>query len=285
MMVDRPRVVVELSKSSQWSARGPAGQRAMAWARRALENFQPTSELALNIQVSQCPIPHTGLGTGTQLALAVATAVRAVCDLPGLPVQDIASVMGRGQRSAVGSYGFYSGGLILEMGQDTAGTLGKLSRRIALPDDWQILLITPQTEHGCHGRLETEAFGQLGTMPRATTDRLLELATGQIVKAAQRNDSATFDQAIYQYGLLSGESFHPVQGGPFASEAIAQRIKILRDLGICGVGQSSWGPTIYALVRDGSPDALIADLSAKPEFADCDFQITAPDNRGAVLTT
>jgi beta-ribofuranosylaminobenzene 5'-phosphate synthase len=284
LMIDSPRVVVVLSKANHWSADGPEAQRALAWARSALEKFLPTAEFALKIQVSACPIPHTGLGTGTQLALAIATAVRALCELPRLPVEEIAPAMGRGLRSAVGSYGFYSGGLILETGQDTTGYLGQLQHRMALPRDWNILLITPPTELGCHGRLEAEAFDQLGAMPESTSQRLLELATKQIVTAAQQNDTATFDQAIYQYGLLSGECFSSVQGGPFASVATARRVAFLRKIGAQGVGQSSWGPTVYALLREDSPDTLIAQLATRPEFADCHFEITAPDNRGAIVT-
>jgi beta-RFAP synthase len=284
LMVDRPRVVVKLNSARQWSVRGPAAQPALAWARRALDRFQPTSVRALNIQVLASPSPHTGLGTGTQLALAIATAVRAVCDLPAIPLETLTSAMGRGQRGAVGSYGFQSGGLILEMGHEEEDSLGKLQRRLALPADWQIVLITPRTEQGRHGRTEADAFRQLGTIPQAITNRLLELATGQIIPAAERNDPATFDEAVYQYGLLAGECFTPVQGGPFASDDTARRVKILRHLGIQGVGQSSWGPTLFTLVREDSPDRLIAELTVMPEFSDCHFQVTAPDNRGAVLT-
>jgi beta-RFAP synthase len=284
MMVDKPRVVVVVFPANQWSSRGPASQRALAWARHAMIMFQPTSVRALRIEVRASPLPHTGLGTGTQLALAIATAVRAVCDLPDLAPVELASAMGRGQRSAIGSYGFYYGGLILETGQDAAGNLGKLQQRVAIPSDWQIVLITPPAEQGCHGCLEADAFGQLGTIPQATTNRLLELATSQIIPAAERNDPATFDQAVFQYGLLAGKCFTPVQGGPFASDAITRRVEVLRHLGIHGVGQSSWGPTLFALVRDDSPDALIAELAAMPEFTGCDFLVTSPDNRGAVLT-
>jgi beta-RFAP synthase len=284
MMVDRPRVVVEVCPANQWNAVGPGAQRALAWARHAIAKFHATSEHSLRIRVVASPLAHTGLGTGTQLAFAIATAVRAIFDLPTLPVEALASAMGRGQRSAVGSYGFYRGGLILETGQDADGDLGKLQQQVAIPADWQILLITPRTEQGCHGRMEVDAFGKLGAIPQAATNRLHELAIDQIVPAAERNDPATFDQAIYQYGLLAGACFTPIQGGPFASDATTRRVEILRHLGIHGVGQSSWGPTLFALVRDASPEALIAELSARPEFNDCLFQPAAPDNRGAVTT-
>ncbi len=319
MMVDKPSVIVKVCPANQWSAQGPAARRAMAWARKALAIFQPHSSCAFHLEVIASPTPHTGLGTGTQLALAIAKAIRTACDLPDLrraadsnvpsppPAQrnsggegrvrggkflsaarltlpELALAMGRGRRSAIGSYGFQSGGLILETGHDATGNLGKLQQRISVPTDWRIILITPRAEHGCHGRLESEAFAQLGTMSQTTSNRLLELATCRILPAALRNDPATFDQAVYQYGLLAGECFTPVQGGPFASTATTRRVEALRHLGIHGVGQSSWGPTLFAFLRNDSPGALIAKLTPMPEFAGCDFLATGPDNRGAVMT-
>jgi len=284
MMVHRPRVVLEASPANQWSVQGPESQRTLAWAQHAWALFQPTAVRALRVRVHQCPASHSGLGTGTQLALAIATAVRATCNLSALPVERLAGAMGRGQRSAVGSYGFRAGGLILETGLEAEGGLGKLQQRVAIPVGWKIVLITPPAEQGCHGQREADAFTRLEAIPRATTQRLLELATGKIIPAAKRNDPATFGQAVYQYGLLAGECFRSVQGGPFASEATARRVDRLRHLGIHGVGQSSWGPTLFALVHHDSPAALIAELASMPEFSGCNFLATTADNRGAVMT-
>ena len=51
-----------------------------------------------------------------------------------------------------------------------------------------------------------------------------------------------------------------------------------------GVGQSSWGPTLFAMVRDAEPESIVADLRPRLEFADCHFTIASPDNRGAVVS-
>jgi predicted sugar kinase len=61
---------------------------------------------------------------------------------------------------------------------------------------------------------------------------------------------AAFGDAVHEFNRRAGEPFAAAQGGAYASPAIAELIVELRALGIRGVGQSSWGPTVFAMVPD-----------------------------------
>jgi beta-ribofuranosylaminobenzene 5'-phosphate synthase len=284
MMVDRPGLKVEVAAASQWDISGPSADRAERLARQALQVFCPKRVQALRIRLLSLPPQHVGLGVGTQLALALATASRKVCDLSDMALSELAAAMGRAARSAVGSYGFCHGGLILETGRMSGHILGGKHRRQEVPSDWRVLLVIPKNQQGRYGKQEAEAFRKLPPIPTATTERLLAMATGEIFPAAAQNDTSRFDEALYEYGILAGNCFAEIQGGPFASADIASRVAILRAMNLRGVGQSSWGPTLFALVRDADPESIATELRPRPEFADCHFTIAAPDNRGAVVT-
>jgi beta-RFAP synthase len=225
---------------------------------------------------------HRGLGGGTQLALAVAAGVY---QLEGRSpdIVHLAAMVDRGRRSAVGSHGFVHGGLIWEKGR-LGDRLAPLAARVPVPEEWRIVLVSPRHARGRAGAGERQAFAALPPVPEATTERLIELAERQILPAAEGADFARFADAVYEYGRLAGQCFAAVQGGPYASAEIAGCVAAIRDRVVSGVGQSSWGPTVFAVVGSASDAAALAQsLADRPPAADLDIQIAAPDNRGALV--
>lgn len=144
MMVDQPGLKIEVAAASEWDISGPSAARAEGLARRALQAFCPDQIRALRIRLRALPPQHVGLGVGTQLSLALATAIRKVCDLPDIALSELAAAMGRAARSSIGSFGFLHGGLILELGRMPGSTLGDMHRRQEVPSDWRVLLVTPK---------------------------------------------------------------------------------------------------------------------------------------------
>jgi predicted sugar kinase len=71
-----------------------------------------------------------------------------------------------------------------------------------------------------------------------------------MIPAIEASDWFAASDAIGRYGEWAGRIFEPMQGGVYRSSAIAQCISYLRGQGISGAGQSSWGPTVFALARD-----------------------------------
>ncbi len=282
MTIDSPRTVVQLQASSEWHAEGPLAERALAFAKLAMRSCRPEQSDAISLRICQAPPPHCGLGAGTQLALAVARGIREIWQLPTGSAAELAASVDRGKRSAVGSHGFLQGGLIWETGRRSKDSLGTLARRIAVPSHWRVLLLSQPQKSGLYGDREVTAFERLPSVPPQVTDKLQRLAEESILPAAEEADFEIFAEAIHDYGRLAGSCFATVQGGSFASPEIGQLVDRLRKLGIDGVGQSSWGPTVFALAAGEDQAAEFVDR-VQALRRGTTIAVVAPDNLGALV--
>src|SRR6185369_9528121 len=68
---------------------------------------------ACHIAIEQAPSSHVGLGSGTQLSLAVSRALAELAGEPEVPAVELARRVGRGLRSAIGIHGFEHGGFLV----------------------------------------------------------------------------------------------------------------------------------------------------------------------------
>lgn len=241
------------------------------------ENHPPAFRLAIRNSIEQ----HVGLGSGTQLALSVA---RVMASLAG-DIADpsaLARRVGRGKRSALGVGGFFQGGLLIDAGKVSRNELGTLVARHDFPNPWRFLLVTPATARGLSGDAEQSAFEQLPGMPAALTDRLCRILLMELLPAVIESRFEECSEALFQYGRHVGEYFAPVQGGSYANPQMSQLVDQLRRRGIRGVGQTSWGPTIFVLC-DGQEGAegLRNDLARHALCGECELQVVRPMNTGA----
>jgi len=125
--------------------------------------------------------------------------------------------------------------------------LSPLMARVALPEAWRFVLIILPGQ-GLSGVSEEEAFGRLPAMRDETSAALREELMDRLVPAAERGDFDRFAESLYRFNRAAGECYGQYQRGPYATPAAAELIAQLRAEGVRGVGQSSWGPTIFALV-------------------------------------
>jgi beta-RFAP synthase len=286
MMIAEPRWTVQIDPATEWSVEGPDRERAAELAQRIWKELAPDDAppaLRINI-VSAIPLHH-GFGGGTQLALAIAAGMRHLLGLPQATANELALLTGRGNRSAVGTHGFLNGGLIWETGQQPGEPLGTLAAHVRVPEAWRIVLVTPRSASGLSGQIEHDAFSKLPPVAAAITEQLISLAEDQILPSAECGAFHEFSEAVYQYGRLAGECFAPVQGGPYASPVIARSVDAVRQLGVPGVGQSSWGPSLFAFAEnDEHADWLNKTLHAQRIAPRDAIQITRADNIGAAIS-
>ena len=121
-------------------------------------------------------------------------------------------------------------------------------------------------------------------MPQATTDRLTSLAHDGIADAVIEADFARFASSVYEYGRLSGECFAAQQGGPFNGPVLSAIVEQIRQLGYAGVGQSSWGPTIFvATPTEQTARQLVNELKQLRHSEQLLVSVAAPNNRGACI--
>ncbi|HEY2909960.1 MAG TPA: hypothetical protein VGI99_06925 [Gemmataceae bacterium] len=249
LMIDRPGVVVSARPAAAWQFEGMLASRAQEFAHRFLAGRADCPPL--QVLVERCPEQHTGLGAGTQLGLAIGLAIASELGESGLAAVEIAERVGRGQRSAVGVHGFDRGGLIVEMGKLPSEPIAPLFRALTLPETWRVAVFVPQGEAAWHGGREEQAFAAAGTGLHidSLTATLTDLMLQRIVPAAEAGHLTDFGEAVHEFNRRAGEPFAAAQGGPYSSAAVAEIIGRLRKLGVAGVGQSSWGPAVFAIVE------------------------------------
>jgi len=284
MMVDSPAVELTIRPADHFVARGFLASRIEKFAQAAAQHWRLPGLPACEIVCQSSPREHRGLGVGTQLGLAVAAGLRRFLELPDLSAEALAGAVGRGRRSAVGTFGFLQGGLLFDGGKLPGQPLGRLTQRVAVPDAWRVVLVCPDATEGLAGQSEEHAFTQLPPIPPKVTKELLQLTEQAMLPALERADCEAFGEAVTRYGHLAGECFASTQGGPFASKAIAQMVKAIRGQGIAGVGQSSWGPTLFAITSQESEALELADwLQTEASRLPCEIVIARPNNHGAVI--
>ncbi len=251
LMVEHPGLRLSAHPAESWSAEGPLAERALAFARRFAESLPAGAIPPQRLVVEIAPPEHIGLGTGTQLAMAVARALAEAAGLD-LPAAELARRVGRGARSGLGVHGFGQGGFLVDGGKQGADDLAPLVARLPFPDAWRVLVAVPPWGSGRHGAEESHAFRQLQAQPgdEAVTDRLCRLVLLGMLPALAERDAPAFGDALYEFNALSGQLFAPVQGGTYADARVAQLVTALRGRGVRGVGQSSWGPAVFAVVDD-----------------------------------
>ncbi|MCH7990419.1 MAG: beta-RFAP synthase [Planctomycetes bacterium] len=237
------------------------------------------------IEIRRTILSHVGLGSGTQFGLAIAKSLSLLAGENSVDTVELASRVGRGVRSALGIHGFQRGGFLLDGGKESADSIGTLEARENFPDEWRLLLVIPQDGcDGLSGKDEDEAFSRLPPMPQQLSARLRHISHKEMLPAVQNADFDRFSASVYEFGKSVGEFFASVQGGVYASPQTAELVHHLRTQGIHGIGQSSWGPTIFALLpNQQSADQLQAELSADSRWEGCCFHIARPMNAPAII--
>ncbi|MBC7967417.1 MAG: hypothetical protein H7Z17_15995 [Fuerstia sp.] len=188
---------------------------------------------------------HTGLGSGTQLALALSAASELLTQHRLLDDPfELAQLACRAERSAIGTVGFVRGGFLVDHGEATGESTQRQVDRLMFPDDWRFVLAHPENTQGLSGEKERTFFGQRVHMPRTLIEILEQLVLQDIIPAVRERHFEAFATSLEKYGQTVGTFYAAEQGGVFAHPAMMQLAMQLRSAGVSGMAQSSWGPLI-----------------------------------------
>jgi len=290
LMIEKPGIELVASPAAEWAADGPLAARALAYARRfakALPGWYPNQPYpAQHLTIVASAPEHAGFGTGTQLGLAVAQALATAWRVPPSPVRELAEFVGRGQRSALGVHGFDLGGLLVEGGKGAIEEVSPLLVHYGFPLGWRIVVVLPGHAAGTAGAQEAQAFEVLerSGVPLAQTDAMCRLILLGMLPALAEADLAAFGEALYDYNRRAGAMFAAVQGGVYANPQSAAIIQFLRAQGVRGVGQSSWGPAVFAVVgTEEEAEHWTAELRSRFGLEANEVWWTCAANHGAVV--
>lgn len=283
LTIEEPATRVRLERAEHLVARGPDSERAKAALTATAAALGIDDRVAVTVE-SALP-PHAGLGSGTQLGLAVGVAL---AELQGVEVSPraVAEILGRGRRSSIGLGAFETGGVILDGGRGERDAAPPILSRIPIPADWRILLIFDTAISGLSGSRETVAMASLPPFPEELADRLCRLAVLGALPAAAEGDAVAFGRAVGEMQRRLGDHFAKAQGGRFTSRDVADALAAIEARGTPGVGQSSWGPTGFAVFGDAieaeeTAAAMRIAFADRPNLA---FAVTHGANHGAEIT-
>src|SRR5262249_55530814 len=198
-----------------------------------------------------------------------------------------ARALGRGKRSGIGVAAFDRGGFLLDGGPGKDAPAPLLAR-VDFPEAWRVLLVLDPRGAGLHGDDEGRALARLEPMPRTTAAHLGHLTLMRILPALHEADFAPFANAITEIQRVIGAYFAPAQGGSaYTSAEVAQVVEWLGANFETAIGQSSWGPTGFAIF------ASQADADRAVDRARAAGQVAAPlalhvvkgRNHGALMSS
>ncbi len=251
--------------------------------------YKSTQELCRQLGVSDqlkitidAAIPeHIGLGSGTQMALAIGVALNHYYQL-GRSIRDIACLSERGMRSGIGIGVFEQGGLVVDGGRGDNTVTPPVIAQMSVPEDWRFILVFDQRGQGLHGAQEIEAFKRLPPFPEHKAARLCYRLLMQALPAIAENNIKPFGDVISDLQVSMGEHFAPVQGGIFTSDAVAEVMGFFNDQGAVAIGQTSWGPTGFCAVDSAAKaETLVGQAQQHYQHLNTlSYQITSVRNRG-----
>lgn len=272
LMVRNPGWTVELYREPLTSDVIAGSSEAVTRTELVLKRLRETTDVPFVRIRIRTEVPfHTGLGSGTQLALAVASGIRTLFQIPlASSSLELSRLAGRAERSAIGTGGFELGGFLIDRG---ASESSQRITRIVVPEQWRFILVRPESGAGISGQTEQAYFGKQNFMPTDLVAELTSILSGKLDAAIVKNDFEAFATELEHYGNLAGSFYAQEQGDIFSDPVIRRLVDRLHSKGVIGAAQSSWGPGICIPARSESHAREI--LTRIPDQIDGSRLITA----------
>ncbi|MEJ0092644.1 MAG: beta-ribofuranosylaminobenzene 5'-phosphate synthase family protein [Methylocella sp.] len=282
LAIDHPVTRLSIARDATTSVEGPEAERASAHLALLTQHLGLASNYKLIIHEA---IPaHAGFGSGTQLALAVAAALKR---LEGLApnASDDAFLLRRGGRSGIGVGLFERGGLIVDGGRGERTLTPPVIARLDFPQEWRVILVFDPRIEGIHGPQESASFAKLAPFEATAAAEICRLVLIKALPAVVERDIDMFGEAIARIQQIVGAYFAPAQGGaPYTSAVVGQIMAELQMHGAKGPGQSSWGPTGFAFAASAEEaQRLYSLVQAKAAALGVDLRICQGINHAAIV--
>ena len=290
--IAEPRTVVDVESSDGLQVSGLSTDECKSFATRILDYYKLNGA---KIDVRSAPPRHAGLGSTTQLSLSIATGITKAYGLD-IDTVELARVLGRGTQSAIGTYAFQHGSFIVDGGWGDKTTFPPLLLHYDFPEDWSFLIVIPKSRSFDETE-ELEVFEKLPTpQEKLVYEACYRILLGMAPAVVEKNIRA-FGVNLTKLQEVVGAMFSQAQGGVFQPHS-APLIEKLREMGAIGVGQSSWGPAVYALFDPEKRENIVKVLKEEILYDDSINEIegtmygvsewgevyfTHADNKGAAV--
>lgn len=230
---------------------------------------------------------HSGLGSGTQIALATAHLITETMGITTTS-RELSTIVGRGGTSGIGTFAHELGGFIVDGGHSivekpkflpssaSTATPPQLIARYEFPEEWNILLAQPKVNCHIKGDQEVNIFQSYCPIPKEEVEQVSHLILMNLIPFLLEKDIKNFGWAISKLQNVGFNKLeHSLQSG------FLPIMKSIEDAGAYGVGISSFGPTLYTAFDNENKD--IVKATAEILGDESRVLVTKAQNHGFVL--
>lgn len=254
--LDYPNVLIEAEPSKSILVEGEKKDLAESIIRKAINKISPGNGVKIKIKST---IPdHVGLGSKTQLSLALATAINRIY-ARNFSVRELVKIVGRAGTSGIGVAAFERGGFILDGGHSfgpgkqkekflpSSASLAPPAPVIIrqdVPEDWFFVIGIPNVDKGAHGAREVGIFKKYCPIPLREVEKLSHLILMKTLPAIMDKDIEAFGNSLHEIQKIG---FKKVEV-ELQDRVVKKLINFMIEKGAYGSGVSSFGPAVYGLV-------------------------------------
>ncbi len=269
LYLDQPKLSIIIERSDNLTIHGPRWLRDIA--SRVSEKLEVNG---LKIVCEEYIPRHIGLGSGTQTILSIGLAASRLYGLD-YTLEEIVEIFNRCKTSGTGYWLFQKGGLVIDGGRTSSTKIPPLLFRYDFPSEWKILLAIPTVEGlGLHSQVEEESFNKLNAASLKDSSSIILM---KLLPSIIEKDFSKFSEAVEELDNLTSCFFKDIQSGSY--HPLSKKIvELMKNLGVQGIGQSSWGPTIYGFVRKDEVEYMARRLKPVDIFR---YLFTDARNYGA----
>lgn len=225
-------------------------------AQKTIEHFNIDS--GFKFTVHQTYPPHSGFGSGTQIAVSTA---HLITETMGIEVESriLSSIVGRGGTSGIGTYTHDLGGFIVDGGHSkeekplflpsgaSKAKPATLIARYDFPEEWKILIAIPEIEQHMEGDDEVDVFQTYCPIPKEEVEQVSHLILMNLIPFMLERDIKNFGWVISE---LQKVGFNKLEHS--LDESYLPTMQAIEKLGAYGVGISSFGPVLYTIFDESN---------------------------------
>lgn len=242
---------------------GRCTNKIKSTAEKTLTHFKSNS--GFHFKVHSAYGPHSGLGSGTQMALGTGKLIAESLDY-SLNATQLSSIVGRGGTSGVGTFCFEKWGFVIDGGHslrdkskhlpysESNAEPPQLIGRYDIPEDWNVLVAIPKIHNPVSGQDEIDIFNKYCPVPKNEVEKVSHIILMNMIPFLLEKNIECFSKgidAIQKVGFKNVE----VRLQP---KEITDLMNYMREMGAYGVGMSSFGPAIYTLYDKNNEDIVKA---------------------------
>ncbi|MHA1256509.1 MAG: beta-ribofuranosylaminobenzene 5'-phosphate synthase [Promethearchaeota archaeon] len=300
LMLDQPNVVLEVSNS--------ADEFAIECHRYYRESVHVINEKASKVfklfhinnknfhfNLLRYYPSHVGLGSKTQLSLAIGTAISKLKNMD-IPIEEITKMVERGGTSGIGWRGFETGGFIVDGGHDygigkekenflPSSASGSANPALTIskydiPENWRFVLVIPNVKPGAFGEEEVDIFKKYTPIPRDEVNEVSHQILMKMLPGILRNDLQCFGEGLKR---IQSIGFKKIEIS-LQKQIVKDLLKLFEKIGVKAYGMSSFGPSILGITdSDEEAEKLKETVEKYLNGIGGHIYLCRPNNTGAKI--